>query len=171
MARTNTARKAPDPLPVFNFICFDCPRVELRTTDDLPEGWDQMWLGDRDRPFVRCPDCAETVEQKHFARHAATAPVHEGTVDLAPLNGKPLWAAADFAKDCTFKVPVPASFSAFLERQADGRYLVSLTPEAVLMRWLPLGFFLEPAQARTLAGELTRLADLADAPGTMGGGK
>jgi hypothetical protein len=171
MARTNTARKAPDPLPAFTFICFDCAREEQRPTDALPEGWDKMWLGDRDKPFVRCPDCAETVEQEHFARHAATEPAHEGTVDLALPNGKPLWVGLDLAKDYTLKTPAPASFSAFLERQADGRYLVTLTPDAVLMRWLPLGFFLEPGQARALAAELTHLADLADAPGTLGHGK
>jgi hypothetical protein len=167
MARTNRARGPHLGIArAFNFICFDCAREEHRPTDDLPEGWDKMWLGDRDKPFVRCPDCAETVEQEHYARHAATEPAHD--VAVANANGHPLWVGVDWAKDSAFKIPAPPSFSAFLERQADGRYLIALTPEAVLMRWLPLGFFLEPGQARTLAAELTSLADMADAPGTLG---
>jgi hypothetical protein len=172
MARTNRARGPHLGIArAFNFICFDCGREEYRPTDALPEGWDKMRLGDRDKPFVRCPDCAETVEQEHFARHAATEPAHEGATAIPLTNGKPLWVGVDWAKDIAFKIPVPPSFSAFLERQADGRYLIALTPEAVLMRWLPLGFFLEPGQARTLAAELTGLADLADAPGTLGAGE
>jgi hypothetical protein len=170
MARTNTARKAPDPLPAFTFICFDCAREEHRPTDALPEGWDKMWLGDRNKPFVRCPDCAETVEQEHFARHAATAPVHV-SLDLSSHPDRQIWSMTDVAGKVHIVAEQRNAFTAFLEKQMDGRYLVALTPEAALMRWLPLGFFLEPGQARALAAELTRLADLADAPGTLGHGK
>lgn len=152
-----TGRQRP-----ITFICADCGLEEVRPTPALPKGWDLIPPRKRGgNPTIRCPDCAEMVEQAHFARHRATAPAHAGE---SGNRDRVTWSQVQI-------LPDHPSFMTSLEKQADGRYLVALTPEGVLMRWMPLGFFLEPGQARTLAAELVKLADLADAPGTLGGGK
>lgn len=64
-----------------------------------------------------------------------------------------------------------ASFRLFLERQDSGEFQIAMTPENVLMRWLPLGFYMPPAQARDLAAQLTAYAALAEKPGSAPDGK
>lgn len=61
----------------------------------------------------------------------------------------------------------PPAFDVFLEKQEDGTYRIALAPEAVLMRWLPLGFFLTANEARRLADELITYAALAQQPGCV----
>ncbi|WP_156495377.1 hypothetical protein [Croceicoccus estronivorus] len=58
-------------------------------------------------------------------------------------------------------------FMLFLEKQATGQFHIAMAPENVLMRWLPLGFYLTPAQARALAAQLTQYATLAEVPGSV----
>ena len=60
----------------------------------------------------------------------------------------------------------PRAFSLFLEKQESGNFLVSMQPEQALMRWLPLGFYLTPAEARATADQLLQYAALAERPGT-----
>ena len=99
--------------------------------------------------FLRCSDCLEAIEQRHFDAVAA-----------GPDRVRP--TAEDFIQ--------PGAASAFqlvLERQGDGTYQIAMHPEAVLMRWLPHCFYLDPAIARATAAELTRYADLAENPGTL----
>lgn len=62
-------------------------------------------------------------------------------------------------------------FRLFLEKQDSGEFLIAMTPENVLMRWLPLGFYLPPAQARDLAAQLNIYAALAEKPGSAPDGK
>lgn len=59
------------------------------------------------------------------------------------------------------------SFTLFLEKAECGAFHIALTPENVLMRWLPLAFYLTPTQARTLAAQLNTHAALAENPGAV----
>ncbi|MCB5423932.1 hypothetical protein H0274_01565 [Altererythrobacter sp. CC-YST694] len=60
-----------------------------------------------------------------------------------------------------------SAFALYLEKQPDGAFHIAMSPEQALMRWLPLGFFLTPAQAREMARELQNLAALAERPGSI----
>lgn len=62
-------------------------------------------------------------------------------------------------------------FAVFLEKQSTGEFQIAMTPEDVLMRWLPLGFYLTPAQARALSADLISYAALAENPGSVPHGK
>lgn len=130
-------------LPDFwTFICTDCAAEGHSPTRATPFGWDFV-EGDADHPAtVRCPDCAEMVEQQHFARHAATAPVHVG-IDTA--------RAPDRAALC-------------LLARTDTGYRVVLIDHGIDRT--PLGLELPPATARAIGSELIQLADLAERPGT-----
>lgn len=61
----------------------------------------------------------------------------------------------------------PRPFAMFLEKQPSGAFHIAMNPEEALMRWLPLGFFLTPTQAREMARELQNLAALAERPGSV----
>ena len=138
------------------FICTDCGRQHNSPDDATPEGWDLLAMDCSGTAFLRCPDCAERIEQAHFDRMAdfmATQPGSKAARDLADV-----WRAT---------TPPASPFSIFLEKQDSGDYRVALTPEAVLMRWLPLGFFLTPAEARATARDLLHYAAQADRPGKL----
>ncbi|AUW59416.1 hypothetical protein C1T17_16310 [Sphingobium sp. SCG-1] len=131
------------------FICGDCERQENRPLNIMPAGWDALELDCSGTPFLRCPDCMEAIEQRHFAAIAS-----------GPDRVRP--TAEDFISP-----PKSSAFQLFLERQNDGSYQIAMHPEAVLMRWLPHCFYLDPASARATAAELIRYADLAEHPGTL----
>ncbi|WP_336981632.1 hypothetical protein [Altererythrobacter fulvus] len=61
----------------------------------------------------------------------------------------------------------PQPFALYLEKQPCGAFHIAMNPEDALMRWLPLGFFLTPEQARQMAHELHNLAALAERPGSV----
>lgn len=129
----------------WTFICSDCQAEGHSPTRATPFGWDFV-EGENDQPAtIRCPDCAEMVEQQHFARHAATAPIHIG-LDTS--------SAPDLGSIC------------LLARTDDGYRVVILDHD---MERTVLGLQLPPAAARTLGEELIHLADLADMPGTLAG--
>lgn len=134
-------------------ICCDCLKTEHRRDAKIPEGWDVVMMDCSGRESIRCPDCLEAIEQKHF--------------ESAPDRVRP--TAEDFIH--TGKTP---AFQIFLERQNDSSYHIAMHPEAVLMRWLPHCFYLDPASARATAAELNRYADLAEnkgkLPASMGAG-
>ncbi|MES1985034.1 MAG: hypothetical protein V4461_08765 [Pseudomonadota bacterium] len=137
----------------FSFICCDCGKTEQRPSIKVPEGWDVIEMDCSGQEFLRCPDCLEAIEQKHF--------------ESAPDRVRP--TAEDFIQPGK-----TSAFQIFLERQNDGSYQIAMHPAAALMRWLPLGFFLDPASARATAAELTRYAELAEnkgkLPASMGAG-
>ncbi|MDD3800095.1 MAG: hypothetical protein PHE36_13060 [Novosphingobium sp.] len=62
-------------------------------------------------------------------------------------------------------------FMLFLEKQDSGQFQIAMAPENVLMRYLPLGFYLTPAQARALAAQLITYAAMAENPGSVPDGK
>jgi len=151
-----TTKSRPASVQPRIFICADCGRQHNSPTDATPEGWDLLAMDCSGTPFLRCPDCSERIEQAHFARMAdfmATQPGSKAARDLAEL-----WRAT---------TPPAAPFSIFLEKQDAGDYRVALMPEAVLMRWLPLGFFLTPAEARATARDLMHYATQAERPGKL----
>lgn len=149
----NTALKQPDiigidhgtgrDLAAFSFICCDCGCTELRPTADLPEDWDLIAMDITSFPLARCPDCNEQIETDKIRELRETGAATPPTV------------------------PPERSFSVFLEKQDCGQYRIAMAPEAVLMRWLPLGFFLTAAQAHALADELRTFAMLAEHPGEL----
>lgn len=135
------------------FICGDCGRAENRPDDQLPQGWDLIDMDCSGTPFVRCPDCNEAIEQRKFAEHLAARAAQSQVV---PKGTK-----------ITVKPSGPRPFTVCLERQDDSSYRIAMMPEAVLMRWYPMGFFLTAAEARQLATELRTFAALAEATGTI----
>lgn len=138
-----TVARTTDPII---FTCGDCARTEHRHDDVPPPGWDVVVA-----PLpgyggvIRCPDCAEMVEQQHFARHAATAPLHGG-IDVSSVP--------DLAGRC------------LLAR--DGAAFRIVLVDAGLER-TPIGIEMTPAGAIGLARDLIRHVELALNPGTLGG--
>lgn len=150
---------------LFTFICGDCGRTEHRPTTRLPEGWDRFTLYGDNRDLVRCPDCNEAIEQAKFAElQHRVCDYHE---QIIPPPVAAITLSEEAAENYRAAMASQRPFSVFLEKQPCGEYRVAMTPEAALMRWLPLGFFLTPDQAETLAADLTRYADLARTPGTL----
>jgi len=162
------------PAQIFTFICGDCAREQNSATTSLPQGWDLIAMDCSGAQFVRCPDCAEKIEQAHFDRMAdfmASNPqpatmgaVFSPTADTVWIGYDPAESGGD---KYTLKAPTPSAFHIFLEKQDGGEYRVALMPEAVLMRWLPLGFFLTPAEARATARDLLHYAAQAERPGQL----
>ena len=158
---------------IFTFICADCGREHNSPTAETPQGWDLHSMDCSGARFLRCPDCAEKVEQAHFDRMADFMATHPGSaataigVDAGSPEGDKSSVMARLADTWRATTPPPSPFSVFLEKQDGGDYRVALLPEAVLMRWLPLGFFLTPAEARATARDLMHYAAQAERPGAL----
>lgn len=134
------------PATAFTFTCCDCGCTEMRPTAEVPDDWDMIRSPSGLLPYLlRCPDCNERIERDHIAARRA---------ESAPSAPPP-------------PPEQPPAFAIFLERQDGGHFAVAMHPEAALMRWLPLGFFLTPDQARTTAKSLIRYATLAENPGAL----
>ncbi len=123
----------------YTFCCAECDRIESSPSPAIPDGWNLIQTPDTLQKLLRCPDCSATLERNEIAR----------------LQEKAEAAAS-----------APA-FDLFLEKQADGSFQIAMSPHAALMRWLPLGFFLFPKQARALADQLRIYAALAEKPGCV----
>ena len=54
----------------FTFICADCGTQHNSPTQDIPKGWALIAMDCSGAPFVRCPDCAASVEQAQHDRMA-----------------------------------------------------------------------------------------------------
>jgi len=52
----------------FTFICADCGTQHSSPTQDIPKGWALIAMDCSGAPFVRCPDCAASVEQAQHDR-------------------------------------------------------------------------------------------------------
>lgn len=52
----------------FTFICADCGSQHNSPTQDIPKGWALIAMDCSGAPFVRCPDCAASVEQAQHDR-------------------------------------------------------------------------------------------------------
>ena len=152
------------------FICADCGQQHNSPVEAIPQGWDLLAMDCSGTPFVRCPDCVARVNQATFDRMADyMANHHPATVvgiDSA-FNPDSTEQAARIAETWRVTTPAASPFHTFLEKQESGEYRIALTPEAVLMRWLPLGFFLTPAEARATARELLHYAAQAERPGKL----
>jgi hypothetical protein len=152
------------------FICADCGQQHNSPVEAIPQGWDLLAMDCSGTPFVRCSDCVARVDQATFDRMADYMANHHGkaVTGLDSVNGPDMTAAAARIAE-TWRVTTPAAspFHTFLEKQESGEYRIALTPEAVLMRWLPLGFFLTPAEARATARELLHYAAQAERPGKL----
>lgn len=165
------AHRKAESFPASIFICCDCQRQEHRPDDTPPAGWDVIH-GEDAPPVIRCPDCAEMVERQHFALHEATKPSVMG-VDV---SSKPDMAAACFFQGTghSFTLTLaktPTPFLTCLERQRDGSFRILMNPDEVACALNPLRFRLTAPEARAVAAELVRFADLADQPGTLGSGQ
>lgn len=126
-----------NPANVVTFVCCDCAREENSPRRTIPPGWDKVAPD-----AVRCPDCNTLIEAMHSQRARERRP--------------------------TTPFPHPNSgFHVNLERQNDGEYLIAIAPAHILMRWLPLGFFATPDEARALAADLRRYAALAENRGEL----
>lgn len=158
-------RASGPELGVITFICGDCERTEHTQYCVLPEGWDLVEMDCTGIPFVRCPDCNEKIEHDKLSAYLADAlasnPILNSCLDAEVLDGVHSSDPAPSAQQS------PRPFSFFLEKQDTGKYLIAMTPESALMRWLPLGFFLSPAEAKTLADDLHFYAMLAEQTGTI----
>lgn len=141
MSQTALARRAPvaETRTTFTFVCCDCRREENATSRALPPGWDKVTPR-----AIRCPDCKDMIERAYIAQSARAEP--------------PRTAAATASQ---------SGFHINLERQDSGEYLVAIAPAQILMRWLPLGFFATPDEARALAADLRRYAALAENRGAL----
>lgn len=144
------------------FICNDCFREENRTKPHLPDGWDRL-IDCGGFETIRCPDCNEAIEQKK------TAEINRRIIDagLVDISGDKISLPAAEAEKYRIAPTKPRAFAVFLEKQNGGDYRVAMMPEATLMRWLPLGFFLTADEADALAVELKDFAKLARHPGTL----
>lgn len=150
------------PKQVSIFICNDCFREENRNRPGLPDGWDRL-IDCGGRETVRCPDCNEAIEQKK------TAEINRRIIDagIADIGGAKISMPAADAEKYRITPTKPCAFAVFLEKQICGDYRVAMMPEASLMRWLSLGFFLTADEADALAVELKDFAKLARSPGTL----
>ena len=113
-----------------------------------------------------CSDC-ERIHHNLFDRIPQGWDLQPGTAEHSPQVRCP---------DCVERIEQAhiaarraRSFTLFLEKQASGEFQIAMVPEDVLMRWLPLGFYLTPEQARALAAQLLAHADLAENPGAVPG--
>ena len=52
----------------FIFICADCGTQHNSPTQDVPKGWALIAMDCSGAPFVRCPDCATSLEQAQHDR-------------------------------------------------------------------------------------------------------
>lgn len=145
------------------FICCDCQRQEHRPDDTPPAGWDVIH-GEDAPPVIRCPDCAEMVEQQHFALHEATKPSIVGVDVSSKPDMTACYLAVGEGSTFTLLLAKPRPFHTYLQRQHDGSYRIAMLPQSLN----PFRFMLDPADARALAAELIQFADLADHPGTLG---
>jgi hypothetical protein len=141
----------------YTFICGACCREENSPTDNMPGGWTVIAMDCSGAPYVRCPDCGDRLQRDFDARMD----------DFHGLPGQGAAAAAHVEKMFRITAPKPPAFSVFLEKQDGGDFRVALLPEAVLMRWLPLGFFLTPAEARATARDLMHYAAQVERPGKL----
>lgn len=152
------------------FICADCGQQHNSPAEAIPQSWDLLAMDCSGTPFVRCPDCVARVDQATFDRMADYMANHHGksVIGLDSANRPDMTGeAARIAETWRVSTPAASPFHTFLEKQESGEYRVALTPEAVLMRWLPLGFFLTPAEARATARELLHYAAQAERPGKL----
>lgn len=113
-----------------------------------------------------CGDCERT-HQSLFDRIPKGWDLQPGTGGHAPAVRCP---------DCMERIEQAElarrqaqTFTLFLEKQEGGHFQIAMMPEDVLMRWLPLGFYLTPEQARALAVQLVAHATLAENPGAVPG--
>ncbi len=152
------------------YICADCGQQHNSPVEAIPQGWDLLAMDCSGTPFVRCPDCVARVNQATFDRMADYMANHHGKVviGLDSATGPDMTAVvARMAETWRVTAPAASPFHTFLEKQESGEYRIALMPEAVLMRWLPLGFFLTPAEARATARELLHYAAQAERPGQL----
>jgi hypothetical protein len=155
------AAKSDHSVTLFIFICDNCGRHHNATTTAIPDGWDKVETPGIAETIIHCPDCLERVEQTKISelRTKLESSTFSGLTDSA-------WATkAAFAN--TLVKPLHNAFTVVLEKRDGGDYRIAMLPEAAMMRWLPLGFFLTPSEARATAKQLVKYAELAEAPGTL----
>jgi|GEM_PF-5516790 len=143
----------------FAAICGICERVEHLRNRRIPENWD-LTLDCGGREMLVCPDCNERHEQKKIADlQGRICDYHEQAASIT--------MSADLAEKYRIAIAEPKAFHIFAELQEAGDYRVAISPNAALMRWHPLGFFLTPTEARQTAKDLMTYADIAEKPGTL----
>lgn len=125
--------------PQYVFICTSCGRSYNSLYCNVPDGWVANLTPDGLGHDLHCPDC----------------------------NLSACIAASDLQSPDKSEPQPTDPFDLYLEKQDNGRFQIAMTPQAVLMRWYPLGFYLSPTQARAQAAELIRLAALAENPGSV----
>lgn len=131
--------------PTFSFTCGDCDRTEHSADEFPPMGWDVIEPATifGQAGMIRCPDCAEMVEQQHFARHTETAPDHAPAHRASQQSARP---------GCMLAL-------------ADGGYRIIVSDAGV--NRTPIGMILTPMEAMALAHELARFVEMAIDPGRM----
>lgn len=156
------------PQSTYSYLCSACGRIEHSPYTRIPEGWDIMPIVSLKSGIavnrLLCNDCLEQEEQKAIERLREK------------LAGKDMPGTREPARVAIAppepRLPAsPAPFSIGEDRQADGTVRIAMTPETVLMRCNPLGFFLTPPEARALASALRLAADKAERPPYLGGGE
>lgn len=158
----DSGRETTAPCAVYAHQCSACGRTENSPYASIPEGWDFIPEKSDDRfgiltARLLCNDCLEEEERK------ATKRLHEKIAEKeAPGDREP--ACIAIAPPAPRLPEHPAPFSIGEDRQADGTLRIAMTPETVLMRCNPLGFFLTAPEARALAAALRQAADKAERP-------